>query len=300
MARLAAVLVAMLLALTACGHGSSPSASTRNADDPLSFRCPDPVSKVGPTPGPSLPAGARAARICVWGSSVPWHAPLEPLTRDVDRLVALVNGQEPYPKSDGCFADDGPAYRIVVDYPDGARLIEGDTAGCREVEFGASELTGGPAVWRTYFRLLARQRQHARPGRVAVARPSCPTRQQPGAFTPLWDARMITAARFCPPRTAQHPQVPAGSAFSARDLRRLRHDMLTSSDRRQQRPVIPSSCHGLLQHGYDVVAVDRWGDHIDMRGYCDVYPMVIPGTSRSAYVRELPATRAMLERLARS
>jgi hypothetical protein len=133
---------------------------------------------------------------------------------------------------------------------------------------------------------------------VTATRPSCPTRQQPGAFTPLWDARTIIAARFCLPRTRRDPQVSAGIALSAHALRILRHDMLTSADRRQRRPVTAVHCDRHLGLGYDVIAVDRWGDLIDMRSHCEVYPMVVPGTARAVNVRELPTTRAMFERLA--
>jgi hypothetical protein len=292
MARPAVVLVAAALVLAGCGDGSSsPSGETAGR---LSFACPDPKADVEATPGESLPAGARAARIC-YSATMPvaWQPPPEPLVHGVARLVALVDRQRDYPHTDGCNADAGPAYRIVFDYPDGARMISGDTAGCRAVRLGSHDRLGGRAVWRGYFRLLATQRQHSRPGRVPDRRIHCPTRQDPAAFTPLWETGTLTRARFCLSSVDER-----GLTMTQRDLRILSHDAATSATRRQASPVRPNTCTRRLQFGYQVVGVDRWGDTVDLHAYCHVYQMVVPGTFRMVDVRELPETGAMFERLA--
>jgi hypothetical protein len=82
-----------------------------------------------------------------------------------------------------------------------------------------------------------------------------------------------------------------------RDLRIFRHDAQTSAGRRQASSLHPVTCSRPLRFGYVILGVDRWGDTVDLRGYCRVYPMVVPGTFHTAYVRELPATAAMLKRL---
>ena len=172
MGRIAAVMVAAVLVLAGCGDdsSSSPSSGRTTGTVARSFACPDPAAKVEAAAGDTLPTGARAARIC-YSAEMPveWQPPHEPLTHDVAHLVALVNRQQVYPPADGCNADAGPAYRIVLDYPDGARMISGVTAGCRDVRVGASDREGGRTVWRAYFHLLAQQREHARPGHGADA-----------------------------------------------------------------------------------------------------------------------------------
>jgi hypothetical protein len=297
MSRLVGLLVASVLVLAACGDETSSAPSARGAGD-MSFRCPDPAAGVDPTTDDTLPPGPRAALICPMADGTPWRAPREPLTRDVERLVALVNSQPRSPRGDGCLAEAGPEYRIVLDYPDGARLLNGDFAGCRDLQVGASHRVGGRTVWQAYFRLLARQRALSSPDGMGDTRPFCPSHGRPVPSTPIWDARTITRARFCLPRTRRAPGVSDGVRMSGRDLRLLRHDMLSSAARRQRPPIRPDLCDRHLGLGYDVVAVDRWGDLVDIRGYCEVYPMVIPGSSRSAYVRELRATHQMFERLA--
>jgi hypothetical protein len=294
--RNAAAAVATALVLSACSGGGHVSTSAGTDLD--SFRCPDPHATITPTPGRSLPPGATAALICYSADEpVAWRAPDDVLTRHVDHLVAFVNRRPVHPTTEFCNTDAGPAYRIVLDYPDGARVITGDRAGCRDVRVGTDDREGGRGVWHTFFTLLARQREHSKPGRAPRAQLSCPTPRHPGSFTPLWDGT-LTSARFCPSRTAQHPRATHGIPMSGRDLAVLRHDLATSADRRQRHPLRPGRCRGGLHVGYDVVAVDRWSDVIDIRGACSVYLVVVPGTDRVAYVRALPATVRMLARLA--
>ena len=298
MGRIATVMVAAVLVLSGCGDDSSSSPSSSSSGRTTgtvhrSFACPDPAAKVEPAAGDTLPTGARAARIC-YSAEMPveWRPPHEPLTRDVAHLVALVNRQQVYPPSRGCNDDAGPAYRIVLDYPDGTRMIDGVTAGCRDVRVGASRRTGGRTVWRGYFHLLARQREHARPGHVPTQPISCPTRRHPVPFTPLAEVGSLSRARLCLSLADSR-----GVTMTDRDLRILRHDVRTSAGRRQASSLHPVTCSRALRFGYVVVGVDRWGDTIDARAYCRVYPMVVPGTFRTAYVRELPKTAAMFERL---
>lgn len=295
MGLIAAVMVAAVLVLAGCGDDSSslPSSGRTTGTVPRSFACPDPAAKVEPAAGDTLPTGARAARIC-YSAEMPveWQPPHEPLTHDVARLVALVNRQQFYPPADGCNADAGPAYRIVLDYPDGARIVSGVTAGCRDVRVGASDREGGRTVWRAYFHLLAQQREHARPGQVPTRPISCPTRRHPVPFTPLAEVGSLGRARLC--LSSDDPQ---GVTMTSRDLRILRHDVRTSAGRRQASSVHPVTCSRSLRFGYEIVGIDRWGDTVDVRAYCRVYPMAVPGTFRTAYVRELPVTAAMFERL---
>jgi hypothetical protein len=227
---------------------------------------------------------------------VSWQAPADPLVQGVDRLVAAVNRQEISPHSDACNADAGPAYRIVLDYPDGARMIIGETAGCRDVQVGSTDRLGGLAIWHTYLALLAKQRAHERPGRLpASSHPTCTTRHHQLPFTPLWDARVLRRARLC---VLSEPG--PGLALSRADVRLLRHDLLTMAPRSQRRAIRPRGCAPAAHRGYDVVAVDGWGDLVDIRGFCDIYLAVSPETADSGYVRELPATRRMIQRLARA
>lgn len=295
MARLVAVMVAAVLVLSGCGDDSS---SPPDAQGPgmHSFACPDPKAKVDPTPGDTLPGGALAARIC-YSADMPveWQPPREPLTRGVTGLVALVNRQQVYPSTEGCNDDAGPAYRILLDYPDGTRIISGDTAGCREVRVGRHDKEGGRKVWRAYFRLLSRQREHARPHHVSSTPVLCPTGQDRVAFTPLAEVGTLTHARFC-----LSSKDPRGTTMTSRDLTILRHDVATSKGRRQSSPIRPNTCSRTLRFGYEVVGVDRWGDTVDVHAYCQAYPLTVPGTFRMTDVRELPATRRMFERLAQA
>jgi hypothetical protein len=293
----AAVLVAAALVLSACGDGSSSSQPSLDSPPGMpAFVCPDPKAKVEPTPGDTLPTGARAARIC-YSADMPvaWQAPADPLTRGVGRLVSLVNRRLASPQGDACNADAGPAYRIVLDYPDGARTINGETAGCREVRVGGTERLGGRRVWNSYFRLLARQREHARPRQVSSTPLLCPTGQDRVPFAPLAEVGTLTRARFCLSSKDQR-----GETMTRRDLRILRHDAATSAGRRQRSPLRPSRCSRTLRFGYEIVGVDRWGDTVDLHAYCQAYPFTVPGTFRTVDVRELPATRRMFERLARA
>lgn len=293
MARLVATALAALL-LTGCSEGSSSPSADPSGPSTLPFACPDPSTTVHPTPGDRLPAGVRAARICSTAEPVAWLAPPEPLTEGVAALVAVVNRQGAAPHSGSCNLDAGPAYSIVLDYADGARIITGDTAGCRNVRVGSVDRVGGRTVWHTYLRLLARQRAHIRPGPVPVSRrPTCVTTDHRLPSTPLWDVRVLRRARLCVLATKG-----PGVAMSRREVRVLRRDVMTAAGRSQWQPMHPRGCGPDVRLGYDVVAVDAWGDVVDIRGYCDVYLAIAAGASRPAYVRELPSTRRMFARLA--
>ena len=121
---------------------------------------------------------------------------------------------------------------------------------------------------------------------------SCPTRRHPVPFTPLAEVGTLNRARLC-----LSSADPRGVTMTSRDLRNLRHDVRTSAGRRQASSVHPVTCSRPLRFGYEIVGVDRWGDTVDTRAYCRVYPMAVPGTFRTVYVRELPTTAAMFERL---
>lgn len=91
-----------------------------------------------------LPEGAVSAVLCavpLEGMDAP-TAPKEPLTTNVDRIVADFNALPDVWQT--CPADAGPEYVIVLTYGDHqVRVIRVETAGCRTVSSGGKSRGGG-------------------------------------------------------------------------------------------------------------------------------------------------------------
>lgn len=151
-----------LALLTACGA----STGTPGAPSPAPVATPTgPVPQVstGPCPDPAstpvtatsydLPDGASWARIC--GTSVTGTGsdpgpnadvllgPPDALVTNLDGLVDFANSLPTMPSDIACTMEFGPAYTLVLGYPDGStQMVTGELYGCRQIgdRMGAQEV----------------------------------------------------------------------------------------------------------------------------------------------------------------
>jgi hypothetical protein len=291
MARLVAVLLALLLVLSACGDGggSPPGPPTLHR----AFRCPDPqVEEPRDRGADRLPSGATEALLCYRAVDAEWTAPSGPLTMRLDDLVGLVNSQRTV-HDDTCSLVGGPAWSMVFRYHDGTRTIDGDNGGCGTMFVGSSERSGARRAFLAFLGALLAQRRASPPPGSAVRSPACPHGQY---VFPSFVAQQdrVAAATWC--LRQDRRWTPVGDAGAAQ-LQLLRHEFA------HEPPgsgafVTTRRCHGLPRTTYGVlVGRDPWGEAFSSILVCDYYQFVVPGEQRSVFYRMSPAMRGLVSRV---
>ncbi|MEO7586988.1 MAG: hypothetical protein ABIS84_03065 [Arachnia sp.] len=104
--------------------------------------------------------------------------PLEPLVDGVDKIVAFIQSQPTAAADVDCTAEYTLAYRIVLDYGDGARhVVPGALHGCRVIDDGGTLRSGGQGLYDLALDLWGQQRERVdAPGDVTVKQCPPPSR----------------------------------------------------------------------------------------------------------------------------
>ena len=290
-ARAGVLVAALALLLSGCGTGDSRSAADHRATQ-ISFACSN-TGVTGDHGADVLPPGATAALICATDGDQAWVAPHEPLTHQVDQLVALVDRQRLEHNPNGvCNLAGGPAWSLLVRYPDGVRRIDGDDGGCNTLFVGPTEKEGARRVYWAFARALLRQRSHQHPpGAVTHAVPPCPSHQF--VFVPTAEPRLLSRGSWClrDDRTS-HSDGP----LTQTQLRVLRHDLATLGPRSSRRPDV-SACRARGGATGQVSGRDVWDDPVRIDFECGYYLYSAPASRHTLFVRMLPATEAMVSAL---
>ena len=107
-----------------------------------------------------LPEGVARAWLCGDRRGFGGVGPIEPLTTDPDRIVAAVNAL-PFSYDRMCTDVGGPAYAVVLDYPDGRRAVVGmDTVNCQIVGWADGRpRTGGGQLAEDVTAMWQQQRE---------------------------------------------------------------------------------------------------------------------------------------------
>lgn len=265
-----------------------------------SFRCPDPEAaptSVADHGADTLPAGARAALLCLHDNHLAWVPPRDRLTTGLDRLVALVDAQQVHdPASDlACGGVGAPAWAIVLQYDGGTRTITGDNGGCWDLLVGGTQRVGSAHVFDAYLHALLRQRHGRSPSDVGHARPRCPLRlRSDGAFSPLADASHLASAVLC---RVDGTRTVHATRLTRAQVATLRHEFATATTRRTRSDVL-ARCHPVTPGvAGAVVGVDDWGDPVTVLLDCGAYRTVQPGEDHYLFARMLPATARMVNGL---
>jgi len=283
-------------ALGSGGATSHPQESPVTTVERGPFRCPNPKLVDVPTTGSALlPAGAVAARLCVRGPHAMWVAPRDVLTGGVDSLVTVVNAQKVWTPSDGsaCAGVGAPTYSIVFRYADGIRTISGDNGGCWDLNVGSTRRVGSKSVSYGFATRLTRQRRGSTAPDVKAPALSC--RHRTALTTSLvWDSRVVTGARACG-QGFKRTGAAAGTPLTAVQLALLRRELRTSEGR-----IAPPSegRHCQASPSVWLVMADAWSDRTNLLPWCGHYYLIRATTDRTAWIRELPATRRLFARLA--
>lgn len=124
---------------------SGPSPQPGGAVSTMSVDC-SKVPAEADMPKKALASGAVRISLCnepgfEWAERV---APPDALVKDTQVVIDVVNTLEDLLPVMACTADLGPAYRLVIEYPDGSTVnLRGELFGCRAV--GGQVLRDGPA-----------------------------------------------------------------------------------------------------------------------------------------------------------
>ena len=292
MVRWVGLVIGIALGLSGCSAGSD----ARSDPPPVLpgvFSCPGPGAPAHPDGGSStLPHGATGALLCQRENRTPWVAPHGTLTTRLDALVDTVNAQavhEPSP-DEGCGGVGAPAWTLVLRYPAGVREVPGDNGGCWDLLVGPTQREGSREVFRAYVDAMVAQRDAHGPGPSWRARPECPFRlwaRDSPAAQPARATRAITC------RAAHRPShwQPVRRLTHA-ELAAVRHDVATSATRAVAHPPrLP------CRRTATIAGVDAWGDPFTLYVSCRTYRTQRPGDARSTYVRMLPSTAALVDRL---
>ncbi|GAA2178864.1 hypothetical protein GCM10009785_03230 [Brooklawnia cerclae] len=154
----------LALLLTGCA-GTTPGVPSPTAvetpsgpvPDVVAGECPDPTQTPPTSQAAEFANGASWARVCGTstagiGSGIPTDGvfanvllgPPDALVTGLDDLVEFANGLPRMPGDAACTSEFGPAYTLVVGYPDGSTtMITGELYGCRAIggdRTGAREL----------------------------------------------------------------------------------------------------------------------------------------------------------------
>lgn len=170
-----AMLAVAALGLAGCGAAgpsSSPSAQPGTASPTQgSLECPPAGGLELPDTSSvvHLPTGAAGVRLCDLATTGPVLAPPEELVTGADRLVEQFNAAEPFePSTTACTADAGPAYAMILRYPDNTSVtVTSMLAGCRTV----GGKFGGDALVATFAELVEQSRDASQPPTPAVSEP---------------------------------------------------------------------------------------------------------------------------------
>lgn len=173
-AAVVAAAVAVPAALSGTGDREGPVAapSPTATEAAVEVSCPPQDEK--PTGPGTLPEGATTVRLCQ-GPGMPFQAPADALTTDVDDLVELVNAQPEGERNPMCTMDLGPGYQLVFGYPDGEqRAVTGELYGCHELRVGSVARTNPEAPYRQFIRSLREQRSSQELPADAAVLQDCP------------------------------------------------------------------------------------------------------------------------------
>jgi hypothetical protein len=300
MARLVAAMVAAMVVLTGCGDATSvPAAEGPATPGPAivdaPFRCP-PVQQ-GDTAihgSDTLPRGADAALICMSDRGASWTRPPDVLTHGVNHLVDLVNSQKiARPTEDPCLGPAGLGYVIVLRYPGGTRTVSGGSdPGCSHLHVGATERVGTALVLFAYLRALVDQRLGS-PVPAARTEPPLSCDQPFTVGELLAVPQRVTSAIVCQGSEAHWRLV---ARLDDRQTALLRDDLASSSARRTTSRHFEDK--GLVSpHAGVVIARDAWGDVFRVDVSDGRYRMLPLAHDAYRFVRMLPATAALLDRI---
>lgn len=299
MARLVVTFVAAMLVLAGCGEATSVPASRGPAgpgpaivDAP--FRCP--VADQGVTAdhgSDRLPRGATAGLICVSDRGGSWTRPPDVLMHGTDRLVDLIDRQEiARSNEDPCLGPAELGYVIVLRYPGGTRSVSGGgDPGCSRLVVGSSERLGTRVVLFAYLRALVAQRLGSSVPPVHTGRLSC---EQPFTVGELLAVpQQVRSAIVCQGSEAHWRLL---TRLDDAQTRALRDDLATSSARRTTARHFETQ--GVASpHTGVIVARDAWGDVFRVDVSDGRYRMLPAAHEMYRFVRMLPTTSAMLDRI---
>lgn len=287
-------LLAAVLVLTSCsgGDGASTDAVSRPAVVSGAFRCPDPKVESPRDHGADrLRTGATAALLCYRATDGFWTAPNGALTEGVDDLVALVNSRRPR-HFDACNALGGPAWSMVLRYPDGIRTIEGDDGGCGTFFVGPTEEAGAPRVWATFLAALGAQRRAADPPGSTVRPTGCPARLENAPLSVVAQPDRAAAATWCVPHGRRWVSAGRVSEVQLRVLRRAFRPPYDDTSLGGHR-----DCHGLPRTTYGLLSGrDAWGEPFAIPLFCDLSRIFPAGSPRADFVVMTPAMRRLVAR----
>jgi len=142
--------------------------------DPAVLECPSPsqlddLPKRASGPGPFVPIGAVAARMCLDRPrpASDWRGTFAPeqqiLVKNVDQVIAEINALPAYRPSQTCTHEGGEALNIVFGYPAGQRVVVWlQNGACYLVRSGQNVRSGGQDVSVLFVRLLEEQQAMGR------------------------------------------------------------------------------------------------------------------------------------------
>lgn len=149
-------------------------------------------------PAEGLPSGATRVWLCgeISDDEKRWMGPREPLVARVGEAVAAINALPV--KRESCHGQPGERYAVVVEYPEGARVVEAYSLLCSSV---GGTRSGGPELLRQLVGMFEAER--AERGESPVDPPTCELDPWYGGwftgFHPLlpMDVADVTSGTLC-------------------------------------------------------------------------------------------------------
>lgn len=235
----------------------------------------------------SLPDGAARITLCNEpGHEIGLQPPADALVADTAAVVAAYNaGEHANLAVMVCTADLGPAYRLVVEYPDDTVIqLRGELYGCRIV----GVKTGAQQVFDAFSSALLRQRE-AHP--VTVSDPlqnaRCNMGVGPGSWIPA--AMGDTVSGFlCPHGETDHPML-----ISAEDWATVRDDFTANASKEMPTGVDTTTCEQATISA--AVGVAASGDTVSLHPVCrGLFELWQGGDDGSLYWQPGPAAADVL------